>query len=321
MAHTFLGIVLGGTRLMIGEIGSQGELLKKKDYNTVFFNQASAQDMIISSLHDYESHVGWIGAKPVAMGVGLIGRVDSERGIWQQIDPDRTHPINLARTLEDTFGMPCFIDNDVKASTRAVMRWGAGHESNNFIYLYIGTGIAASIVIDGQQIRGAHFNAGEVGHLKVGTSVGVRCACGRTDCVETIASSVGIDRCARILRKDYPDTSLQILNNERVSVEEVFRLSKDGDPLCMRLVENAAGALADLIMNLVRVTDPDTIILGGEMLEIEGFLEHVKGRLQPVTMRFVTKGVVPTRLDARYISLIGAGAVAIDGIEKQFNKE
>src|SRR3712207_7385434 len=77
---------------------------------------------------------------------GLIGRVDSERGIWQQIDPDRTHPINLARTLEDTFGMPCFIDNDVKASTRAVMRWGAGHESNNFIYLYIGTGIAASIV-------------------------------------------------------------------------------------------------------------------------------------------------------------------------------
>src|SRR3712207_8813123 len=49
---------------------------------------------------------------------GLIGRVDSERGIWQQIDPDRTHPINLARTLEDTFGMPCFIDNDVKASTR-----------------------------------------------------------------------------------------------------------------------------------------------------------------------------------------------------------
>src|SRR3712207_7631316 len=90
MAHTFLGIVLGGTRLMIGEIGSQGELLKKKDYNTVFFNQASAQDMIISSLHDYESHVGWIGAKPVAMGVGLIGRVDSERGIWQQIRSEST---------------------------------------------------------------------------------------------------------------------------------------------------------------------------------------------------------------------------------------
>ncbi|SES63176.1 ROK family protein [Prevotella sp. kh1p2] len=317
MKQTFLGIVLGGTQLTIGEIDEYGKLLKMKDYQTVFFNQESAQDMIISSLHDYETHVGWIGKRPLAMGVGVIGRVDSEKGIWQQIDPARTHPINLARTLQETFSMPCFVDNDVKASTRAVMRWGAGHESNNFIYLYIGTGIAASIVIDGKQIRGAHFNAGEVGHLKVGTRVGMRCACGRTDCVETIASSVGIDRCARMLRNDYPDTNLSIPSNERVKVEDVFRLAKAGDSLCVKLTENATDALADLIMNLVRVTDPDTIILGGEMLEISDYMAHVKAKLQPVTMRFVTRGVVPTRLDAKNIGLIGAGAVAMDGLENQ----
>ena len=317
MKQTYLGIVLGGTQLTIGEIDEYGKLLKMKDYQTVFFNQESAQDMIISSLHDYETHVGWIGKRPLAMGVGVIGRVDSEKGIWQQIDPVRTHPINLARTLQETFSMPCFVDNDVKASTRAVMRWGAGHESNNFIYLYIGTGIAASIVIDGKQIRGAHFNAGEVGHLKVGTRVGMRCACGRTDCVETIASSVGIDRCARMLRNDYPDTNLSIPPNERVKVEDVFRLAKAGDSLCVKLTENATDALADLIMNLVRVTDPDTIILGGEMLEISDYMTQVKAKLQPVTMRFVTRGVVPTRLDAKNIGLIGAGALAMDGLENR----
>ena len=67
----------------------------------------------------------------------------------------------------------CFIDNDVKASVRAVQRWGFGKTSQNLIYLYVGTGIAASIIVRGCQIRGCHFNAGEVGHMRAGVSVGV----------------------------------------------------------------------------------------------------------------------------------------------------
>ena len=312
---TYIGMVLGGTKLSIGEIDANGNILNMKRYKSSFFNQESALGIMRESLDDYKHHVEYAGT-PVAIGVGLIGRVDNEHGIWQQIDPDRTHPIALAQELSELSGLPCFIDNDVKGSARAVLRWGFGKTSQNLIYIYVGTGIAASIIVEGHQIRGSHFNAGEVGHLRVGVQVGIKCPCGRIDCVETIASSIGIDRCARYLRNQY-DTKLIIPDNyERVNVNEVFRLSQEGDPLCMKLVDNAAEALANLIMNLVRVSDPDTVVLGGEMVADGFLLEQVERKLHPITMRFVTNGVVTTKLNPQFINLLGAGAVAIDGMER-----
>lgn len=66
----------------------------------------------------------------------------------------------------------------------------------------------------------------------------------------------------------------------------------------------------------LRVSDPDTIILAGEMLSDGFLLEQIRQKLQPVTMRFVTGGVVLTQLDAQNIGLLGAGALAIDGLER-----
>lgn len=66
----------------------------------------------------------------------------------------------------------------------------------------------------------------------------------------------------------------------------------------------------------LRVSDPDTIILAGEMLSDGFLLEQIRQKLQPVTMHFVTGGVVLTQLDAQNIGLLGAGALAIDGLER-----
>lgn len=316
MMDTYIGMVLGGTTLTIGEIDADGNILNMKRYKSAFFNQESALEIMHQSLDDYKLHVEYAG-NPLAIGVGVIGRVDNEHGIWQQIDPDRTHPIALAEDLSNYSGLPCFVDNDVKGSARAVLRWGFGQESENLIYIYVGTGIAASIIVEGRQIRGSHFNAGEVGHLRVGVPVGVKCPCGRVDCVEAIASSIGIDRCARFLRNQY-ETKLTIPDHYgRVNVNEVFKLSQEGDPLCKKLVDNAADALANLIMNLVRVSDPDTVVLGGEMVADGFLLEQVERKLHAITMRFVTNGVVTTKLNPQFINLLGAGAVAIDGMSKR----
>lgn len=93
----------------------------------------------------------------------------------------------------------------------------------NFIYLNIGTGIAVGTVVNGRQIRGSHFNAGEVGHVRVGVNVGIKCTCGRVDCVEAIASGIGFDRCARILQKDYTtDLHIPADKGERIPVSEIL---------------------------------------------------------------------------------------------------
>ena len=298
--------------MLIGEMDNRGNILRYKQYASGYFNQQAALQIIKSSLDDYIRTVGWYDKRPVGMGVGLIGRVDPQEGVWLQIDPSRTHPISLAKELTECYGIPCFIDNDVKSATRAERVWGFGQISQNFVYLNVGTGIAVGIVINGRQIRGSHFNAGDVGHLRVGVNVGVKCPCGRIDCVEAIAAGIGFDNCARLLRDRY-ETSLHIPDkDERVQVSEVFALSQKGDPLCTVLVDNAAEALANLIMNLVRVADPDTVVLGGGVVA-DGYMHgKILERLQPITMRFVTNGVVITKLNPGFIGLLGAGAVAMN---------
>lgn len=312
--ETYLCLDFGGTKLLVGEVDASGNILRYKKYNTGYFNQEEAVAMIKRSVEDYIATMGWhCNQKPVAMGVGLLGRVNTTDGIWMQIDPARSTPIPLALELSDAFGMPCHIDNDVKSATRAERVWGFGQISKNFIYINVGTGLAAGIVVNGHQIRGSHFNAGEVGHSVVGAGAGVKCGCGRIDCVETTVSGIGFDRSARALRGKYP-TALNIPDSEsdRVSVSEIYSLYQKDDSLCRVLVENASQALADLIMNMVRFSDPDTVVLGGGIVSNGFMYEKVLAKLNPTTMRFVTNGVVLTKLNPDFIGMLGAAAVAMN---------
>lgn len=314
MGNTFLALDLGGTKLLIGEVDSQGKVLNHKQYKTGYIDQLTALSIIKVSLDDYINTVGWaFGQKPVAMGVGLIGRVDNANGIWLQMDPKRNHPTFLAKELSTLYNMPCYIDNDVKSATRAEKLWGYGKMSKDFIYINIGTGIAAGFIINDHLVRGSHFNAGEVGHTNVGIDIGVRCGCGRNNCVELIAAGIGFDKSARLLQKHYP-TKLSIPDDEnrKVDVREVYSLYEQNDELCIHLVENAALGIAGLIMNLVRVSDPDTVILGGGIVA-NGFLySKILDKLNQTTIRFVKNGVVLTKLDPAFIGLIGAAAVAMN---------
>lgn len=311
--ETYLGLDLGGTKLLIGEVDKHGNILRFKKYASGYFNQQAASEIIKSSLDDYIRTVGWVESKPVSMGIGLIGRVDPNKGIWLQSDPNRTQPIELAKEIGEIYGISCRIDNDVKSATRAERVWGVGQFSKNFIYINIGTGIAVGTVVNGRQIRGSHFNAGEAGHMTVGVNVGVECCCGRKDCVEAIASGSGFDSCARLLKDKY-ETRLEIPLDEgvKVDVREVIRLCQDGDPLCRVLVENATTGIANLIMNLVRLTDPDTVVLGGSIVADEYIFEKILNKLNHNTMRFVSNGVVITKLNPQFVGLLGAAAVAMD---------
>lgn len=314
MNGTFLALDLGGTKLLVGEVDDKGEILNYKRYSTGYINQQCALGIIRSSIDDYIQSVGWAtGNKPETMGIGLIGRIDNESGIWHQIDIDRTQPLELAKELSLIYGMPCYIDNDVKSATRAERLFGYGQESDNFIYINIGTGIAAGFVINGKVLRGSHYNAGEIGHINVGVGIGLECVCGRKDCVELVASGMGFDKSARHLKNKF-QTKLEIPSDEkvRVDVREIYRLYNEGDELCIFLVNNAVEAIAQLIMNLVRVSDPDTVVLGGGIVANDFLYPKILDKLNKHTMRFVSNGVVLTKLNPNFIGLIGAAAVAMN---------
>ena len=313
--NTYLSLDFGGTKLLIGELDDNGTILNYKKYDTGYVDQVQALNIIQNSVDDYINNVGWATRKqPVAMGIGLIGRVDNDNGIWFQIDPKRNHSLEVAGFLSEKYGIPCYIDNDVKSAAKAEKWLGQGNDSDNFIYLNVGTGIAAATVVNGKVLRGGHNNSGEVGHTSVGVNTGIRCGCGRIDCVELIASGIGFDKQARLLKNDY-NTGLILPEKEPVDVREIYTLAKQGDQLCMHLVEQASTALAYLIMNLVRMTDPELVVLGGGIVSEDYFFQKVLEKLNQTTIRFVTKGIVLTKLNPRLAGLIGAGAVAKNSIQ------
>lgn len=312
---TYLGVDLGGTKLLV-EMTPEGELLRWKKYPTGALHQQEALELIQRSVEDYlETARPQDAPMPVAMGVGLVGRIDSTRGVWMEIDPGRSTQIPIADVLSEKFGMPCFVANDVHSATKAEMLFGMGRQSKNLIYINVGTGIAAGIVVKGQLISGGHCNAGEVGHTASGIQMHAPCVCGRKDCVEPVASGLGFDKCARLLLPDYPDTKLSIpKDGARVQVEDVFALYGE-DPLCTVLTDNAAQAIANLVMNLVRTTDPDTVILGGGVMSDEFLYPRVLEKIDPYTTRFVTNGIVLTSLAPASVGLMGACSNAILGMK------
>ena len=266
---SYIGADLGGTKLLIGEMDENGDILRSRSAASGYLDQESACCLIEDELEAFLSEKTE-GYEPVAVGIGLIGRVDGRSGEWAEIDAERKTSIPLAGRIHTKTGLPCFIDNDVKSAAKAEMLFGHGRETENFVYINVGTGIAAATVSDGILIAGGHANAGEVGHTCSGLDIRVPCVCGRYDCVESVASGTGLDKCARMLSPEYPESRLTIPDDGRVDAREIFAMY-DTDPLCRLLAENAARGLANLIMNMVRFSDPEIIVLGGGIIS-DGFL-------------------------------------------------
>lgn len=311
---TYIGADLGGTKLLIGEVSETGEILRSQVYPTGRLTQREALDKITQALDSFLP-----GTAPdhevQAIGLGMVGRIDSQKGLWMEISGDRKEPIPVGEILSQRYRLPVFLDNDVRSALKAELRFGESRGISDLIYVNVGTGIAAAFVTGGHIVTGGHCNAGEVGHTGSGLSFRVSCECGRYDCIESVASGLGLSNCAKLLVAEYPDTALEIPRDEtRVSAADIFRLS-DTDPLCHRLTEQAAMGLANLIMNLVRFNDPQTIVFGGGVVSDGFLLKKALGYTKPHPLRYVTAGIHVTSLDPRTIGLLGAVSNAIKGME------
>ena len=240
----------------------------------------------------------------------VVGRVDTDRGQWMEIHPGLSDPIFLADEITQTFQLPCWITNDVSGAALAESILGIGQETGNFVYINIGTGIAARVVADHQLIKGGNFNAGEVGHMVVDMRSDDLCTCGRKGCVELFASGLGMHNQTVKFAPDYPNTMLTIEEGKRVTFQELIGAYEANDPLARKVVDQALQAVAALTMNLIRVSDPEAIIFGGGVMNDGWFLNHLVTFLNAKTIRFITKGMRVTTLNPNEVALKGAATLA-----------
>ena len=195
------------------------------------------------------------GLTPVAAGIAVPGVIDEENGVavWSANVGFRGVP--LRSLLTERLGLPAALGHDVRVGGIAEARLGAGRGHRHVLFVAIGTGIAAALVVDGDGYRGAHGAAGEVGHIVVRPG-GRPCGCGARGCLESEAS-------ARAIGARYAELS----GIPGATAFDVVTRSAGGEPLAETVWLEAVDALADGLITTQALFDVGVLVLGGGLAE------------------------------------------------------
>ena len=307
-----IGVDVGATKILVGAVTSNGQVISSRRFKMDRASQETTLQSIHNSLDDFIRD--WDGPTPRAIGIGLVGQTDPQAGIWlEAMNLPITNPVPLAGQIIERYGIPVALDNDVHAATLAELRWGIGTESNDFIYLNIGTGVSAGLVFNGSLLRGARNFAGELGHMLVQPD-GVMCPCGRRGCLEPLVSGGGM--LMRVKKELANDATLRLGSfSESLTTHHIFMEADSGDLLAGKISTDAIHALSTALVNIVNLFNPEWIVYGGGVLSDGWLIDHVRERVEKESMpmnRKSLKGIVPSRLNPDQVGLLGAASLALN---------
>jgi glucokinase-like ROK family protein len=249
-----------------------------------------------------------------SIGVGVPGPVVSKEGGvvappimpgWDKF-PIRTH-------LQELWGHPITLDNDAELGALGEWAYGAGRFEPNLLYVKVGYGIGAGLLLNGKIYSGATGSAGEIGHITVQVS-GPRCTCGNQGCLEAIAGGRAIaQQAAQAIQSGRRTSMVEIQPLEKLTTVHVAMEASKGDLVAQEIVMNAGQYLGIAIANLINVVNPGLIIVGGGVAQmgdlfLEPIRQAVKTRSLPAAARVVR---ITAAMLGRRSSGIGAVVQAI----------
>lgn len=267
MSKKIIGIDLGGTTVKFAILSSEGDIQQKWSIETDISEEGTK--IVPSIIDSIKKHIEMYGMSTgdfLGIGMGSPGTVDAANGTvigaynlnWKTLQMVR-------QQIEDGTGIPFFIDNDANVAALGEAWRGAGESEPDVVFLTLGTGVGGGIIVDKKLVHGATGAAGEVGHITVEPN-GFQCTCGKTGCLETVASATGVVHLARDLSESYAgDSKLKysIDDGQLITAKDVFDLAKEEDPLALIVVDKVAYYLGLASSHLANILNPSTIVLGG----------------------------------------------------------
>ncbi|HEY2995277.1 MAG TPA: ROK family protein [Methylomirabilota bacterium] len=262
-----LAVDVGGTTIAAGAVTAGGEVLLEERVPTHRDGPGRAVECLMSLLDTVRDGAEQLGHRVTGIGAGVPGPVDAAAG---QICEHVPHVPELAgralaAELQDRFGVPAFVDNDVNALALAEWRYGAGRGARSLVVLATGTGLGAGIILDGRLVRGTAGYGGELGHTPVKFD-GPPCWCGGRGCLALYASGRGIAEAAQARVAGHAETALlRAAGGDPLAINAplVFRLAAEGDPPAVAVVEEACQSLGAMIGTIVNGLNPDVVVITG----------------------------------------------------------
>ncbi|MCX7795323.1 MAG: ROK family transcriptional regulator [bacterium] len=261
-AYYVLGIDLARTSISCGLVDLGGNLLTSKRVNSDLYQHFpitlnTLKDVVRSLLEEIEPK---IRGKIIAIGIGSPGPLSPSKGIIIS-PPNFTgwRNIPLKEIIEREFHLPTFIENDAKACALGEKWFGSCKDIDNFVYLAIGTGVGAGIIINGEIYRGAGELAGELGHTTVDIN-GPKCSCGNYGCLE-LYTSVGslIERIKEKLSHLIKEDPLETLSI-------FYRTAREGNIEAIEILNDYCFWLGVGLVNVINTFSPQAVVLGREAI-------------------------------------------------------
>ena len=253
-----LGIDLGGTKIEIIALDDAGvELLRRRiptpqgDYRSTL--QAIA-DLVLCA----ETELGQRGS----IGIGTPGTLSRATGQLKNSNSVQLNGQPILQDLEALLQRPIHICNDANCFALSEATDGAAAGAAVVFGVIIGTGTGAGIVVNGHVLTGPNGIAGEWGHNPlpwpmVDELPGPECYCGHRGCIETFLSGPGM------MKRHQQD------NGESLHPEEIVSRAKNGDSTCELSLQRYENRLARSLAYVINILDPDIIVLGGGMSNIQ----------------------------------------------------
>lgn len=276
-----VGIDIGGTKTAVVLSETPPDLVWRKEFPTL---PADGPDHAVRSIIELTREaLRESQSLPSAIGVSCGGPLDRSKGIIQ-CPPNlwTWDDVPIKQILEDEFAVTCYVENDANAGAIAEHRFGAGQGCRHMIFLTLGTGLGAGLILNDRIYHGATGMAGEIGHVRL-TETGPS-GFGKTGSVEGWASGGGMAQRAQEL------AAAAARGGERtylsgtastITARDVGIALASGDPLAERIVGETGLRLGEALAILVDLLNPERIVLGGLALRLgEALLGPARLRVQ-----------------------------------------
>jgi glucokinase len=263
-----VGVDLGGTTTKLAFINQYGEIAHKWEIPTDVSN--NGRNIIINIAKSIDQKVVELDVtktKLVGIGMGAPGPVDTKTGvIFNAVNLGWTNHFPLRDVLEVETSLQAVIDNDANCAALGEMWKGAGNGAKDLVCVTLGTGVGGGVIANGEIVQGISGAAGEIGHITAIPKGGSACNCGKTGCLETVASATGIVRIA-LSYLDNRDLSGELVNcyqnKGTVTAKDVFDCSRNEDPVALKIIEEVSFHLGLALANIANTLNPEKIVIGG----------------------------------------------------------
>ena len=310
-----VGVDVGGQSCKIGIVDAGGDVLVQSVMSSIGF--VKGEDFVSALAASISDLIDRSGKKGEVRGIGVgapNGNYYNGTIAFAPNLPWASHgSVDFSRMLEEALGgLPVALTNDANAAAMGEMTYGAAKGMKHFIMLTLGTGVGSGIVINGEVLYGSDGFAGELGHTCVVRHNGRLCGCGKTGCLETYCSAIGLARTAREWL-DMGDQPSLLRGMDNITSKDVYEAALQGDALAKSVFDYTGHILGAQLADFVAFSAPEAIVLFGGLARAKEFIYEPVVEAMNANVLKIWKNkvkVVFSSLKESDAAILGASALA-----------